>query len=853
MIVKRKSVLIVLLLLAAGSAWAKPHVAGIKIAVTNPTSQERRAENVVVSTELLRQIAPDLNAGSLIVTATNASTEAEDAAVMETVELPSQVDDINGDGKADELAFQIDLKPNQTRIVTISYGAPDRILRLRSDYQKYTDASSATAFDGVAWESTKTGWVYSRDAISLFGKNRPALLLQRFATPEYDYHAENPDGRDIFRVGDSLGIGAVAAWKNGSLVKPVSASRKCRVIASGPVRAIVEIKYEGWVIGGKRVDLTSRITQWAGDRGFTQAIPATNADGVVFATGVPLKPGAPAFRSDNTAGPQWLATRGEQVALPGADATQDMPGTNLGLMVVMDPAVKGDAAKDKDNNMIVFALHNGTASWYAAAAWDQEGSNNRLGYAAQREARENASRVLPADGAIVTRDQFLASANEVAARMSAPAQVKILSASAKPQSAPLDTLSPATSKTYRQAIELMRAEIDRTAIKLEPIISAAGPKSVTANSGAGFMNDGNNQTGEWQTRQGFFWTGSFWTGELWKTYARTRDEKYRRWAELWTSALLDKEAKQNHDVGFLQYYSAVAGYELTHDPALRESALRGAGRLKELYNPTTKLIAAWGVGGDDTIIDTMMNLQLLWWASHETGDPQWHDIAVNHALRASEWLVRPNGSVIQSVHYNPGDNRQELKLHSSGPDVQFVLANHAAPGEMLFTHTHQGFDAGASWSRGDAWAIYGFATAYAETKDPRMLATAQEVADFVIANLPEDGVAWYDFYDEGVRFRNRDTSAAALIAGGLLRLSDVTPDRKKAQQYRKESERITQSLIDRYLTPVAQNDATPPGVLRHGCGTRPQDGMLIYGQYYLLETLMALDAHGATGGNAAAK
>lgn len=99
---------------------------------------------------------------------------------------------------------------------------------------------------------------------------------------------------------------------------------------------------------------------------------------------------------------------------------------------------------------------------------------------------------------------------------------------------------------------------------------------------------------------------------------------------------------------------------------------------------------------------------------------------------------------------------------------------------------------------------------------------------------------WFDFDDEGVHYRNRDTSAAALAAGGLLKLSRQTKDKKKAATYLEQSKRITQSLIDRYLTPVEKADSSPPGVLRHGCGTRPADGMLIYGQYYLLETLLAL-------------
>jgi unsaturated chondroitin disaccharide hydrolase len=235
---------------------------------------------------------------------------------------------------------------------------------------------------------------------------------------------------------------------------------------------------------------------------------------------------------------------------------------------------------------------------------------------------------------------------------------------------------------------------------------------------------------------------------------------------------------------------------------------------------------------------------LLWWVSDRTGESRWRETGKEHALRTAEWYVRQDGSVIQSVHYNPGDNRQGFRLHGGSPhDEDSAVPNNATPGERVFHHTHQGYSAETPWSRGQAWAIYGFTAAYGGTRDAGLLKTAQRVADFALENLPDDGVPWYDFYDEGVHFRNRDSSAAAIMAGGLLHLSTSTDDKKRAQQYRQAGERIVQSLIDRYLTPVGETDTTPPGVLRHGSGTRPSDAMLIYGQYYLLEDLLWIEQH----------
>jgi unsaturated chondroitin disaccharide hydrolase len=842
-------------LLATSSLWASSHLLGIKVAIANQSPQNRPAEHIVIPISALKKIAPGLKAGSLIVTVTDAASLEEDNQVLQSTELPSQVDDLDGDNQADELAFEVDLKPNQTRIVTITYGEPNRILRLCSEYARRTGAMFATKFEGIGWESENNAWrLYfdARNEIDLYGKRRHSLLLDLFATPEYDYHAESPYGRDIYRVGDSLGIGAVGAWVNGKIVKVSDVeSRSYRVVSTGPVRAIVELTYKGWKLDGRSVTLHSRITQWAGDRGFYHTISTDGAEGLLFATGLPRKSDVPEFRSSADSPAPWLATYGEQVLKPGATATDALRDTNLGLAVVILGA-KADSTQDANDRLLTFPLYRGTAGWYTAAAWDREGEEDRISISNSDDMRRFVQHQGPS-AAIKSKDAFLEFVKECATRLSAPAAVSILSTKPAPQSAPADSLAPASHKSYQEAISLLRAEIDRTASHWEPILKASAP--LGTNTGKGFFTEGDNRSGEWKDQHGFFWTGSFWTGELWKMYDITHDEKYRRWAEDWTASLLGQESTQNHDSGFLYFYSSVPAYQLTRDPKYRDSAMRAAQRLEKLYNPKTHLIASWDVGGDDTIVDTMMNLQLLWWEWKQTGDEKWKDIAVNHALQAANWLVRPDGSTIQSVHYNPGDDRQKIELRGGGAPgpVEVEWKNATPAGQSIFFHTHQGFAADTSWSRGTAWALYGFTATYQATHDPRFLRTASKIADYIVDELPDDGVPWYDFYDEGVLFRNRDTSAAAIIASALLNLSSATADSQAAERYRSTAERITHTLIDRYLTPVTKNDPTPVGVLRHGSSTRPSDTPLIYGQYYLLEVLSKLAQSPASNGKVAGR
>lgn len=412
MFVRRVAMCAVLL---SAAAWAAPKT--VKIAITNPTAENRPAEQIVIPMPELRKAAPGINAGTVMVSVQGAGAKMQ--------EVPSQVDDLDGDNKADELAFEIDLKPHQTRTVTVTCGTPDEILRRRSFYPARTNALFTTKIEGAGWESEDDAWrIYfdPRNAIDLYGKKRHSLLLNLFATPEYDYHADNPYGRDIYKIGDALGIGAAGAWVDGKLVKVADVqSRGYRIVSTGPVRAIVELTYQGWKVEGRSITLRSRITQWADDRGFYQTVAVEGGDGIALATGLPLKSNVPELRSDAKSPEVWLATYGEQVLMPGATATEAIHGTNLGLAVVM-MGEKAKPEQDALNRLLTFPLVDGSATWYAAAAWDMEGTTDHVTLGNVPD----ACGIRTSGEGIRTKDAFLKFVKERAARLSAPVEVKIL-------------------------------------------------------------------------------------------------------------------------------------------------------------------------------------------------------------------------------------------------------------------------------------------------------------------------------------------------------------------------------------------------------------------------------------------
>lgn len=318
------------------------------------------------------------------------------------------------------------------------------------------------------------------------------------------------------------------------------------------------------------------------------------------------------------------------------------------------------------------------------------------------------------------------------------------------------------------------------------------------------------------------WCAGFWPGILWYDYEYTNDPAIRQEAEKFTASLeyLTYEPAYDHDWGFLMFCSYGNGYRLTRNESYRQAILRSAEALSALFNPKVGTMLSWPrnvamFGGHNTIMDNMINLEMLFWAAKNGGDKKLYDMAVSHADTTMKYHFRPDYT---SYH---------------------VAVYDTLTGEFVKGVTHQGYDDNSMWARGQAWAIYGYTVVYRETKEPRFLDFVQKVADVYLEHLPDDYVPYWDFNDPAIPYAPRDASAACVVASALLELSGyVSPE--KGQEYKKAAVCMLESLSsDKY-----RSGKSKPAFLLHSTGNYPShseiDAAIIYADYYYIEALMRL-------------
>lgn len=318
------------------------------------------------------------------------------------------------------------------------------------------------------------------------------------------------------------------------------------------------------------------------------------------------------------------------------------------------------------------------------------------------------------------------------------------------------------------------------------------------------------------------WTIGFFPGALWYLYEATGDAKWREAAQRYTARTESfQHNRGTHDVGFVLYCSYGNGLRLARDESYRQVLLNGAESLASRFSPKVGAIKSWDRPGRwdfPVIIDNMMNLELLLWAAQQ--DPKYRDIAVRHADTTMREIMRPDGSQFHVAEFD------------------------STTGAVKKKFTHQGWADDSTWSRGQAWAIYGYTMLYRFTREPRYLAQARKSADFVLSHprLPADKVPYWDFDAPHIPATARDSSAAALISSALYELADYSGS--EGARYAAAAEHILRSLCSAdYLSPVGANQGfllgRATGAFRSNLEV---DVPLIYGDYYFLEALLRAQA-----------
>ena len=321
------------------------------------------------------------------------------------------------------------------------------------------------------------------------------------------------------------------------------------------------------------------------------------------------------------------------------------------------------------------------------------------------------------------------------------------------------------------------------------------------------------------------WTNGFWGGILWQMYVLTKEPVYREEArdlERKLDAVFLMADGLDHDSGFRWLPTAVTDYELTGSGQSRNRGMLAAVSLAGRYNAAGRFIRAWNDRQDGTdtrgwaIIDCMMNLPLLYWASRESGDPRYEIIARNHADTVRKTFIREDGSVNHIVEFDP------------------------VTGEKTATHGGQGMYNGSSWTRGQAWGIYGFAQSYAYTGKEEDLTASRKIADYFIAHIPANGHIPADFC-QPQEVDYEDDSAAAAAACGLLELA-CHLGVKNGKKYRKAAEDLLLVLDREDIDWDVEHDQ----LLTKGTGSYHDpihNYPILYGDFYYILALAKLNGN----------
>jgi unsaturated chondroitin disaccharide hydrolase len=343
--------------------------------------------------------------------------------------------------------------------------------------------------------------------------------------------------------------------------------------------------------------------------------------------------------------------------------------------------------------------------------------------------------------------------------------------------------------------------------------------------GANFPHASEN--GQYVLAEPYWWTAGFWPGLLWLLYRDQKNEDFKQLAEECEErldAVQHDYYRLDHDMGFMWTLTSVARYKLLGEENSKRRALLAANLLMGRFNVNGNYIRAWNpwTEGEDNsgvaIIDCLMNLPLLYWASEETGDPRFKGVARKHADTVLNHFVRSDGAVHHIVRFDPES------------------------GERIEALGGQGYAPDSAWSRGNAWAIYGLALSFHYTGEEKYLEGAKRVAHFFISHLPADFVPAWDFLLPADVDSPRDSSAGSIAACGLLLLADKVGE-TEAPLYQRTGEKILESLFKNY----GDWESSEEGLVLQGTSHFPEqkftNNPLIYGDYYFVEGIARLKGY----------
>lgn len=352
-------------------------------------------------------------------------------------------------------------------------------------------------------------------------------------------------------------------------------------------------------------------------------------------------------------------------------------------------------------------------------------------------------------------------------------------------------------------------------------VSRKSAKKIPYTTIDGTHDDKTDMSVDWDAENGInWWTNGFWGGMLWQMYLQTGAEEYAEIAEF-SEDVLDQCLRDyyglHHDVGFMWLLTSVAHYRIKGDQHARRRGLHAASLLAGRFNPKGKFIRAWNEfqgGGRDTrgwaIIDCLMNLPLLYWASKETEDPRFRYIAEIHADTVMKNFVREDGSVEHIV--------------------QFDLES----GAKVKAYGGQGYADGSAWTRGQAWGIYGFIISYIHTQRAEYLATAKKIADYFILHIPENHLIPIDFCQPKDPAWE-DSTAAVIAASGMIEIARYT----KEQKYLDAALALLKTLTEKRC-----NWSEACDCILERCSAAYHDKehefSIIYGDYFFMEAIFKL-------------